>query len=265
MKQFRMAAIAAGVAAALVPASMALAQDKPVKMSVVAFLSGAAAGPFGVPSRNGAEVVIAAINDGKLPAPYNTKGLAGRSIEAEYIDESGGNTKQVAEYRNMVEKRGVDVALGYISSGTCAALTPVAEELKKLTVYAICGTPRIFEEAKRAVRVPHHEPRDLGQRRRGVLRQGALPEAQELHGDQPELRLGAGFLARLRSLDEPAHQGQGLGEAAVAEDLPGAVRRPRSRRCCSIRPSWCTPACGTATWRASSSRARRAACSRRRR
>jgi branched-chain amino acid transport system substrate-binding protein len=48
----------------------------------------------------------------------------------------------------MVEKRGVDVALGYISSGTCAALTPVAEELKKLTVYAICGTPRIFEEAK---------------------------------------------------------------------------------------------------------------------
>jgi len=148
MKQFKMAAIAAGVAAALVPASVAVAQDKPVKMSVVAFLSGAAAGPFGVPSRNGAEVVIAAINDGKLPAPYNTKGLAGRSIEAEYIDESGGNTKQVAEYRNMVEKRGVDVALGYISSGTCAALTPVAEELKKLTVYAVCGTPRIFEEAK---------------------------------------------------------------------------------------------------------------------
>lgn len=148
MKQFKMAAIAAGVAAALVPASMAVAQDKPVKMSVVAFLSGAAAGPFGVPSRNGAEVVIAAINDGKLPAPYNSKGLAGRSIEAEYIDEAGGNTKQVAEYRNMVEKRGVDVALGYISSGTCAALTPVAEELKKLTVYAICGTPRIFEEAK---------------------------------------------------------------------------------------------------------------------
>ncbi len=148
MKQFKMAAVAAGVAAALVPASMAVAQDKPVKMSVVAFLSGAAAGPFGVPSRNGAEVVIAAINAGKLPAPYDSKGLAGRSIEAEYIDEAGGNTKQVAEYRNMVEKRGVDVALGYISSGTCAALTPVAEELKKLTVYAVCGTPRIFEENK---------------------------------------------------------------------------------------------------------------------
>ena len=148
MKQFKMAAIAAGVAAALAPASMAVAQDNPVKMSVVAFLSGPAAGPFGVPSRNGAEVVIEAINKGQLPAPYNSKGLAGRQIEVEFIDEAGGNTKQVAEYRNMVEKRGVDVALGYISSGTCAALTPVAEELKKLTVFAVCGTPRIFEENK---------------------------------------------------------------------------------------------------------------------
>jgi len=149
MKRFKRTALSAMVAAALAPAGLAVAQDQPVKMSVIAFLSGPAAGPFGVPSRNGAEVVIEAINKGTLPPPYNTKGLAGRQIEAEYIDESGGNTKQVAEYRNMVEKRGVDVALGYISSGTCAALTPVAEELKKLTVYAVCGTPRIFEEAKR--------------------------------------------------------------------------------------------------------------------
>ncbi|MDH4326302.1 MAG: ABC transporter substrate-binding protein [Betaproteobacteria bacterium] len=148
MRQLRRLAIPTLVAAALAPAAMPAQAADTVKMSVVAFLSGPAAGPFGVPSRNGAEVIIAAINDGKLPAPYNTKGLAGRSIEAEYLDENGGNTKQVAEYRNMVEKRGVDVALGYISSGTCAALTPVAEELKKLTVYAVCGTPRIFEEGK---------------------------------------------------------------------------------------------------------------------
>jgi branched-chain amino acid transport system substrate-binding protein len=148
MIQLRKLAIPALVAAALAPAALTAQAAESVKMSVVAFLSGPAAGPFGVPSRNGAEVIIAAINEGKLPAPYNTKGLAGREIEAEYIDESGGNTKQVAEYRNMVEKRGVDVALGYISSGTCAALTPVAEELKKLTVYAVCGTPRIFEEGK---------------------------------------------------------------------------------------------------------------------
>jgi branched-chain amino acid transport system substrate-binding protein len=148
MIRFSKLAVPALVAAALAPAALTAQAQEVVKMSVVSFLSGPAAGPFGVPSRNGAEVAIAAINAGKLPAPYNTKGLAGREIDAEYIDEAGGNTKQVAEYRNRVEKRGVDVALGYISSGTCAALTPVAEELKKLTVYAICGTPRIFEEGK---------------------------------------------------------------------------------------------------------------------
>jgi branched-chain amino acid transport system substrate-binding protein len=130
-------------------ASAGLAQDKTIKMSVVSFLSGPAAGPFGVPSRNGAELVINAINDGKLPAPYDAKGFAGAAAEVEFVDEAGGNTKVVAEYRNMVQKRGADVVVGYISSGSCAALAPVVEELKKLTVFAVCGTPRIFEEAPR--------------------------------------------------------------------------------------------------------------------
>jgi len=35
------------------------------------------------------------------------------------------------------------------SSGSCLAVTPVAEELKALTVYFDCGTPRIFEETAR--------------------------------------------------------------------------------------------------------------------
>ncbi len=39
--------------------------------------------------------------------------------------------------------------MGYISSGSCLAVTPVAEELKALTVYYDCGTPRIFEETAR--------------------------------------------------------------------------------------------------------------------
>lgn len=139
---------AAAVGALALLAGAAQAQDT-ISMSVTAFLSGAGAGPFGVPARNGAELVIAAINAGKLPAPYDSKGMAGATVEAIYIDESGGNTKQVAEYRNLVQKRGVDVALGYVSSGTCAALAPVAEELKALTVFATCGTPRIFEETPR--------------------------------------------------------------------------------------------------------------------
>src|SRR3546814_2589297 len=53
--------------------SPVLAKDS-VLIAVPAFLSGPAAGPFGVPARNGAEMVVDAINEGALPAPYDSKG-----------------------------------------------------------------------------------------------------------------------------------------------------------------------------------------------
>ena len=37
-------------------------------------------------------------------------------------------------------------SIGYVSSGNCLAIAPVAEELKKLTDFFDCGTPRIFED-----------------------------------------------------------------------------------------------------------------------
>ena len=137
---------AAALAVAMV-ATPATAQDKPIKIGIVTFLSGAAAGPFGVPARNGAEVAVEAINTGKLPAPYATAGLGGTPIEIVFVDEAGGTTKQVNEYRNLVQRDNADVVIGYISSGDCLAIAPVAEELKRLTVFFDCGTPRIFEDA----------------------------------------------------------------------------------------------------------------------
>jgi branched-chain amino acid transport system substrate-binding protein len=125
----------------------AKAQEKPVKVGVVTFLSGAAAGPFGVPARNGAEIVVEAINAGQLPAPYAAKGLGGAAVELAFVDEAGGTTKQVTEYRNLVQRENVDIVVGYISSGDCLAVAPLADELKKLTVFFDCGTPRIFEDA----------------------------------------------------------------------------------------------------------------------
>jgi branched-chain amino acid transport system substrate-binding protein len=129
------------------PAAPPAAETKPFRIGIVTFLSGGAAGPFGVPARNGAETVVEALNAGKLPAPYATKGLGGRPIEVVYIDEAGGTTKQVTEYRDLVQRQNVDAVIGYISSGDCLAVAPVAEELKKLTLFFDCGTPRIFEDA----------------------------------------------------------------------------------------------------------------------
>lgn len=133
--------------AALLLASAAPAQTPaPVKLGIVSFLSGPAAGPFGVPGRNSAEIMIESINAGKVPAPYDKVGLGGAKIEMKLVDEAGSTANQVTEFRNMVQRDGVNAIVGYISSGNCLAVAPVAEELKMLTVFFDCGTPRIFEE-----------------------------------------------------------------------------------------------------------------------
>jgi branched-chain amino acid transport system substrate-binding protein len=119
----------------------------PYRIGVVTFLSGAAAGPFGVPARNGAEVIAESLNAGKGPGAYAKPGMGGRPIELVFIDEAGGTTKQVSEFRDLVQRQNVDAVIGYISSGDCLAVAPVAEELKKLTIFFDCGTPRIFEDA----------------------------------------------------------------------------------------------------------------------
>jgi branched-chain amino acid transport system substrate-binding protein len=137
--------VAAFAAAALLPAA-AFAQDAPLKIGVVTFLSGPAAGPFGVPARNAAEIIVEMLNAGKVPAPYATKGFGGAPLQMQLVDEAGPATTQVTEFRNLAQRDNVDMVIGYISSGNCLAIAPVAEELKKLTVFFDCGTPRIFEE-----------------------------------------------------------------------------------------------------------------------
>jgi branched-chain amino acid transport system substrate-binding protein len=143
-------AVAGGALAAALVAAAASARAEDgggtLKVGIVVFLSGPAAGPFGVPARNAAELTIETINAGKLPAPYDSKGVGGLTIQPVFIDEAGGTTTQVTELRNLVQREHVDAVIGYISSGDCLAVAPVAEELKVLTVLFDCGTPRIFEE-----------------------------------------------------------------------------------------------------------------------
>lgn len=147
MRVFRRLFVIVAAAATAVMAVPASAQDKPIRIGLVSFLSGPAAGPFGVPARIASEAIVESLNAGKAPAPYNSKGFSGTPIELVIIDEAGGATKQVAEFRNLVSRQNVDFVIGYISSGDCLAIGPVAEEMKTLTVLFDCGTPRVFEEA----------------------------------------------------------------------------------------------------------------------
>ena len=135
------------VTALAISAAPALAQET-FKVGIVSFLSGQAAESFGVPAVNGAKVLVEAFNKGQAPAPYNQPGFAGMKIEAVYVDEAGGATKQVQELRNLYEREKVDAVVGYVGSGDCLAVAPVAEEMKRFLILYDCGTPRIFEENK---------------------------------------------------------------------------------------------------------------------
>ena len=118
----------------------------PVKIALPIFLSGPAVGAFGEPSRNAAELVIEAINKGALPTPYNAKGLGGSPIQAKIVDEAGTSAVVVTEFRNLVQRDGMDVIVGYASSASCLAVAHIAEQLKVLTIIYACGTSRLFEE-----------------------------------------------------------------------------------------------------------------------
>jgi branched-chain amino acid transport system substrate-binding protein len=152
MDHYRRFRRSAALLTALLAAPIALTQsasaEDTFKLGIVTFLSGPAAESFGVPARNGGQFVVDELNKGKGPAPYDKVGFGGMKIEPVVIDENGGATKQVQELRNLYERENVDVVLGYIGSGDCLAVAPIAEELKKMLVLMDCGTPRIFEEAK---------------------------------------------------------------------------------------------------------------------
>lgn len=140
---------AVAFAAALLSAPMAAttthAQDSDtVTIGFVTFLSGGAAGPFGVPARNAAELMVQAINAGDVPGQYSTPGFAGASIDSIFVDEN--SDQKNADFQRLVQRDEVDMVVGYISSGSCKAIAPEAERLEVLTVLFDCGTPQIFEE-----------------------------------------------------------------------------------------------------------------------
>lgn len=143
-RRLRLLAAAGALSAVLVGGAKA---QETFKLGLVTFLSGPAAESFGVPGRNGAQFLIDQLNKGAAPAPYDKVGFGGMRIEPIIIDEAGGATKQVQELRNLYQRENVDAVVGYISSGDCLAVAPVAEELQRLLILFDCGTPRIFEDA----------------------------------------------------------------------------------------------------------------------
>lgn len=139
--------VAALATAAIAPMTASHAEEKTFKVGLALFLSGPGAEAFGVPSLNGAKLIVDALNAGEVPAPYNAmKGIGGMPIELVPVDEAGSAQVQIQRFRDLVQREEVDAVIGYDGSGGCLAIASVAEELKALTLFSGCGTPRIFED-----------------------------------------------------------------------------------------------------------------------
>lgn len=134
-----LATTASALAAPWILPRSALGQQKPAKLriGISTFLSGPAS-VFGVPGRNAADLLI---------EQRNAKGgIAGVPVEALVIDEAPGVNFLLGECRRLVQNENVDVMLASISSGSCLAVAPLAEELRMPNIMWDCGTQRIFEE-----------------------------------------------------------------------------------------------------------------------
>jgi branched-chain amino acid transport system substrate-binding protein len=133
------ATIAAPLASPFILPRNAIAQQKPneLRLGISTFLSGPAS-VFGVPGRNAADLLIEQFNA--------SGGIGGVPLRSVVIDEAPGVDFLLGECRRLAQNEGVDMMLASISSGSCLAVAPLAEQLRMPTILWDCGTQRIFEE-----------------------------------------------------------------------------------------------------------------------
>lgn len=126
------------LAAALTVTGGVQAQERPdgVGVGVFTFMSGPAAA-YGMPGRQGAELIIEQINaDG---------GLDGVPIVPTYVDEGQGAQGVISEYRRLAESGNIEAMIAALSSGNCLALAPVAEQLATPTIAWNCDSHQLLQ------------------------------------------------------------------------------------------------------------------------
>ena len=103
----------------------AIAQNKPVRIGILAPRSGIAAAP----GENGIRATQWAVER------FNAKGgIAGRKIEL-VIEEESSPKDTIERFSKLVQQEKVDCVQGIISTGVGLALGPVVEEARALTIY----------------------------------------------------------------------------------------------------------------------------------
>lgn len=138
MQHFRQKTLAIAAVALTTLATSVMAQDKPesIDIGVFTFMSGPAAA-YGMPGRQGAEIMIEQINA--------NGGIAGVPIAATFVDEAQGAEGVISEYRRLAEGK-TDFMIAALSSGNCLALAPIADQLQVPTVGWNCDTHQLYKK-----------------------------------------------------------------------------------------------------------------------
>ena len=103
----------------------AIAQNKPLRIGILAPRAGIAAAP----GENGIRATQWAVEK------YNAKGgIGGRKVELVIEDESTPKDT-IERFSKLVQQEKVDCVQGIVSSGVGLALGPVVEEARALTIY----------------------------------------------------------------------------------------------------------------------------------
>jgi branched-chain amino acid transport system substrate-binding protein len=103
----------------------AIAQNKPLKIGVLAPRSGLAASP-GISGIRATEWTVEKFNA--------AGGIAGRKVEVVY-DEESSPKDTIERFSKLVQQENVDHVQGIVSTGVALALGPVVEESKVLTIF----------------------------------------------------------------------------------------------------------------------------------
>ncbi len=166
------------------PAAVAAPKGAPAKMKVafIDFFSGTAA-VFGIGGKWTSELLVDI---------WNKKGgIRGVPIDLVIVDEAGGTKKQVTEYRRLVLEEKVEAIVGYTSSGNCLALAPLADELKTLTVFHVCGTHQLEDKIGKggyAFRTSDNQAADSVILAKWVMKN--MPNVKSIAGIQPDYSWG---------------------------------------------------------------------------
>lgn len=124
------AVLAAGTASAQ-------AQDRPDELGIGVFtFSSGPAAAYGLPGRQGAELMIERINA--------AGGIHGVPISATFVDEAQGADGVIAEYRRLAEDEKNQVMIAALSSGNCLALAPLADQYRMPTINWNCDTHQLY-------------------------------------------------------------------------------------------------------------------------